>query len=197
MNGVIPLLKFTPSAQDPKVLEAITVQREPLIEKLVDVVLDTEGARHQLLIGPRGIGKTHILSLVASRARASARDSIVLAWLEEDPWSIGSYAKFLAAIVARVAGETADSALGEQADELRASRDEEGIAAEQALRDALEEKRLVLMVENLDEIFRRIGNNGQERFRAFAENWQQMLVVATAPQLFEGVQLHELSLIHI
>jgi tetratricopeptide (TPR) repeat protein len=192
MNGVIPLLKFTPSAQDPQVLEAITVQREPLIEKLVDIALDTEGARHQLLIGPRGIGKTHILSLVASRVRASAQaDSIVLAWLEEDPWSIGSYEKFLAAIVARVAVEISDSTLGEKADALRARRDEGGGAAEQALRDALGGKRLVLLVENLDEIFRRIGDNGQERFRAFVENWRQMLVVATAPQLFEGVQLHE------
>lgn len=192
MNGVIPLLKFTPSAQDPQVLEAITVQREALIGKLVDIALDIEGARHQLLIGPRGIGKTHILSLVASRVRASARaDSIVLAWLEEDPWSIGSYEKFLAAIVARVAAETSDPALGEKADELRARRDEDSGAAEQALRDALTGKRLVLLIENLDEIFRRIGDNGQERFRAFVENWQQMLVMATAPQLFKGVQLHE------
>jgi tetratricopeptide (TPR) repeat protein len=192
MNGVIPLLKFTPSAQDPQVLETITVQREALIGKLVDIALDTEGARHQLLIGPRGIGKTHILSLVASRVRAAAQaDSIVLAWLEEDPWSIGSYEKFLAAIVARVAAETSDPDLGEKADELHARRDEGGSAAEQAMRDALGEKRLVLLVENLDEIFRRIGDNGQERFRAFVENWQQVLIVATAPQLFEGVQLHE------
>ncbi|HEX5712924.1 MAG TPA: tetratricopeptide repeat protein [Solirubrobacterales bacterium] len=193
MNDVIPLLKFTPSAQDPQILETITVQREALLGKLVEVARGSEGgARHQLLIGPRGIGKTHILSLVASRVRAEAGAApIVIAWLEEDPWSITSYEKFLAAIVARVAEERSDQDLADRAEELHAGRDPGGADAEQTLRDALGESRLVLLAENLDEIFRRIGENGQERFRAFAENWQQVVVLATAPQLFEGVQLHE------
>ncbi|HUB98392.1 MAG TPA: tetratricopeptide repeat protein [Solirubrobacterales bacterium] len=193
MSDVVPLLKFTPSAQDPAVLETITVQREPLIARLVDVALDEGGgARHQLLIGPRGIGKTHILSLVASRVRDEVDPgTVVLGWLEEDPWSITSYGKFLAAILARVAGERTDLDLAGRAATLHASGDRNGQEAEQALRDAVGESRLVLLVENLDEIFRRIGDNGQERFRAFAEDWQRMLIVATAPQLFEGVQLQE------
>jgi tetratricopeptide (TPR) repeat protein len=191
MNDVVPLLKFTPSAQDPQVLEAITVQREQLITKLVDVASDREGARHQLLIGPRGMGKTHILSLVASRVRGVGGADSTVGWLEEDPWGIGSYQKFLTAILARVAKERADEDLLARADELHAVRDDSGGSAEQALRDALGDSRLVLLVENLDDIFRRIGDNGQERFRAFAEDWQQMVIIATAPQLFEGVQFHE------
>jgi tetratricopeptide (TPR) repeat protein len=193
MSRIVPLLKFTPSAQDPQVLETITVQREPLITNLVEAALDTGGgARHQLLIGPRGIGKTHIFSVVASRVRAGASSSsITLAWLEEDPWSIGSYEKFLAAIVSRVAAENADETLVEKADELHASRDKSGREGEQMLRDAVGGSRLVLLVENLDDVFHRIGDNGEERLRAFIEDWQQMLVLATAPQLFEGVQLHK------
>jgi tetratricopeptide (TPR) repeat protein len=192
MSEVVPLLKFTPSAQSPEVLEAITVQREPVIAKLVEVALETAGgARHQLLIGPRGIGKTHILSLIASRVRAENADAVTLAWLDEDPWGVGSYEKFLAAILGRVAAERSDEELEAEADALHATRDESGGRGEQALRDAVGDSRLVLLVENLDEIFRRIGDNGQERFRAFIEDWQQMLVIGTAPQLFEGVQLHE------
>lgn len=190
MNSVVPLLKFTPSAQEPEVLEAITVQRESLIAKLVDVALDTSGgARHQLLIGSRGMGKTHILTLVASRVRAqAAADSLTLAWLEEDPWGVGSYEKFLAAIVSQVAAERSDPELAAKADELHASRDDSGQTGEQVLRDAVGNARLVLLVENLDDVFRRIGENGQERFRALIENWQQVVVIATAPRLFEGVQ---------
>src|SRR4249919_2874357 len=193
MSDVIPLLKFTHSAQDPQVLETITVQREPLISRLVEVAEDADdSAPHQLLIGPRGMGKTHILTLVASRLRAAEGSKApTLAWLKEDPWSIGSYGKFLAAILAQVAEERSDHVLAARADELHASREESGSEAEEALRDALEGSRLVLLVENLDEIFRRIGTNGQERLRAFIENWKRMLVIGTAPQLFEGVQLHE------
>lgn len=194
MTGTAPpLMKFTPSAQDPAVLEAITVQREPLVAKLVEDALDVEGgARHRLLIGPRGMGKTHILALVANRVqKAEDSSSVVLAWLQEDPWAIGTYEKFLAAILAGVAKESSDPDLAQRAKELRARRDDAGSEAEQALRDAVGAARLVLLVENLDEIFRRIGQNGQERFRAFLEDWQQVLILATAPQLFKGVQLHE------
>jgi tetratricopeptide (TPR) repeat protein len=192
MSEVVPLLKFTPSAQDPAVLETITVQRQSLIARLVEVALDDSGARHQLLVGPRGIGKTHMLSLLASRVRTEVDPgAVVLAWLEEDPWSIGSYEKFLAAIVARVAEERSDQELAQRAGALHASRDGSGREAEEVLRSAIGDARLVLLVENLDDVFRRIGANGQERFRAFAEDWQKLLIVATAPQLFEGVQLHE------
>lgn len=193
MSRVVPLLKFTPSAQDPEVLETITVQREQLIANLVEVALDASGgSRHQLLVGPRGMGKTHILSLVASRVKAKSDPaSVVVAWLEEDPWGVSSYEKFLAAIVARVAEKLSDQGLASKADELHALREGGGASGEQALRDAIGNSRLVLLVENLDDVFRRIGDNGQERFRAFVENWRRMVVIATAPQLFEGIQLHE------
>lgn len=193
MTGAVPLLKHTPSAQDPQILEAITVQREPLIAKLVEDALDTDGGmRHRLLVGPRGMGKTHILSLVASRLRAAEHfPPLKIAWLQEDPWAFGTYEKFLAAIVACVAEDASDAGLARQAEELRAGRDDTGGEAEQALRSAVGDARLILLVENLDEIFRRIGTSGQERFRAFAEDWAQMLILASAPQLFEGVRLHE------
>lgn len=192
MNDFVPLLKHNPSAQDPAVLEAITVQREPLIASLVEAVLDSDGGlRHQLLVGPRGMGKTHILSLVVSRVRAE-RDAgdVVIAWLDEDPWSIRSYAKFLAAIIARVAEEIGDSDLARRAAELRSGEGAGSLEGEEILRGALAGRRLVLLVENLDEVFRRIGQDGQAKFRAFAEDWRQMLIFATSPQLFEGVRDH-------
>jgi len=194
MSGSVPLLKHTPSAQDPQILELITVQREPLIEKLVEDALDLDGgARHRLLIGPRGMGKTHVLSVVASRLRAAeGSPPLVMAWLEEDPWAFGTYEKFLAGIVACVAEERSDTELAGRAEELRAGRDGGSEEGEQVLRDAVGDARLVLIVENLDEIFRRIGTEGQERFRAFAENWERILIFASAPQLFEGVRLHDL-----
>ncbi len=194
MNDVVPLLKFTPSAQDPEILEALTVQREPLIAALVDSALDTQGGvRHHLLVGPRGIGKTHILALVASRVRAAEEraGSVVVAWLDEDPWAVRTYDKFLAAILARVAAEIDDPELARSAAALRSGGDGTSEPrGEDLLRGAVGDRRLVLLVENLDEIFRRIGLDGQAKFRAFAEDWRQLLILATTPQLFAGVRRH-------
>ncbi len=194
MNDIVPLLKFTPSAQDPALLEAITVQRETLIGGLVEAVLNTKGgARHQLLIGPRGMGKTHVLSLVVSRIRQrDVDDDLVLGWLIEDPWAIRTYGKLLAEIAAEVAAETGDDTLSNAATELRAGGDrDQEVAVEDALKAAVGKRRLVLLIENLDDTFRRIGTDGQDKLRALAEDWRQLLIIATTPQLFAGVQRHQ------
>ncbi|HEX5924222.1 MAG TPA: tetratricopeptide repeat protein [Baekduia sp.] len=194
MNDVVPLLKFTPSAQDPALLEAITVQREPLIDGVVKAITDTKGgARHQLLVGPRGMGKTHVLSLVVSRVRQrEVDDDVVLAWLIEDPWAIRTYGKLLAEIAAAVAAETGDDTLSRAATALRSGGDrDQEVAVEDALKAAVGKRRLVLLMENLDDTFRRISTNGQDKLRALAEDWRQLLIIATTPQLFAGVQRHQ------
>lgn len=189
MDDIIPLLKHNPTAQRPDVLEAITVQRQPLIADLVDAALDTDGGlRHHLLVGPRGSGKSHIVALVAHRVRQAGRDDVVLAQLVEDPWGIRTYGKLIASIVDSVAQSLGDDALAERAAELRAGGD--ASEGEALLRATLGQRRLILLVENLDDVYDRIGKDGQASLRAFAENWRQMLVIATTPQLFAGVRDH-------
>lgn len=194
MSPPVPLLKFTPSAQDPAILEAITVQREPLVATLVEHARNVRGGRrHRLLVGPRGIGKTHVLSLVASRVADGGEraDAPVIAWLVEDPWAIRTYDKFLAAIGASIAKATDDAELAARATALRSTAGKgDPSDGEQLLREAIGSRRLLLLVENLDAVFARIGADGQARFRAFAEDWAQLLIFATATQLFSGVRLH-------
>lgn len=187
-DELTPLLKFTPSANDPAVLETITVQREPLIARLVDAALDRDaGARHQLLVGPRGIGKTHIMSLVASRVVSAEREDILVAWLDEDHYGLGGYGRLIATILARVAEVDNDTELAEAAATLRRSA-ADNTKVEELLREAVGDRRLVLLVENLDVAFRRIGKDGEARLRAFAEDWRDLMIVATTQQLFEGIQ---------
>jgi hypothetical protein len=60
-----PLLSnFTPSLMSPETLERIFVQREDIAQDLVDRIIlstTTPAKHHALLIGARGIGKTHYL----------------------------------------------------------------------------------------------------------------------------------------
>ena len=187
MNQAVTLFKHNPSAQDPDILEAITVQREEQINRLVEVSHELADARHQLLVGPRGMGKTHLLSIVASRVRGSAGEAgPVIAWIEEDGWVIRTYAKFLAAVTRLVAVELDVPELGFMADDLQAGRLELD-DAEKALRDVLGERRLLLLVENLEQIFRKIGTEGQQRFRGFLESSGKALVLATATRRFDAV----------
>lgn len=71
----MPVLSYTPSHVDREVLERLTAgaSRRRLIETLVEAVRAEVGRathQHHLLIGPRGSGKTHALTLVAHRLQS-------------------------------------------------------------------------------------------------------------------------------
>jgi len=69
------MLPYSPSHCDPIFLQRLTVgeQRYRLIDTLVQSVRDEVGRtshQHHLLVGPRGSGKTHVLSLMVHRIRS-------------------------------------------------------------------------------------------------------------------------------
>src|SRR5205085_7438747 len=99
MAGRAFVSRFSPNRTDPEVLEAIFVQRHRLaevwLERLRDSVLT--GVKHHLLaVGPRGCGKSHLVSLLVGRLRkdTALRDHLRIAWLPEDE-TTPSFWKFL------------------------------------------------------------------------------------------------------
>ena len=80
--------RFTPSLMQPEDLEEIFVQREELAQHIVELIRDsalTLSKHHTLLIGPRGIGKTHLVSPIYHRVSKmdDLRDRLLIAWLRE------------------------------------------------------------------------------------------------------------------
>ncbi len=97
------LSRYTPRIMPPEVLEQIFVQREELAKQLVEHIRTsvlTQELHHTLLIGPRGIGKTHLVSLVHNRISemADLRNSLLIAWLSEEEWSVTSFLDLLICI---------------------------------------------------------------------------------------------------
>lgn len=69
------VLTYSPSHVDPALLERLTIgaSRHHLLGTLVEAVRSEVGRavhQHHLLIGPRGSGKTHVLTLTAHRLRS-------------------------------------------------------------------------------------------------------------------------------
>ncbi len=80
---------YTPSNTDPELLKRVFVQREKLLEKIVDRLarsMTTGDKHHILLVGPRGSGKTHLVSLACweLQQREELHDVMRIAWLGED-----------------------------------------------------------------------------------------------------------------
>ncbi|UCN12854.1 MULTISPECIES: ArsR/SmtB family transcription factor [Mycobacterium avium complex (MAC)] len=179
----VPL--FTPSVMDGAVLDALTVGSEEVLNTLVVRIRAAvrEGSRpHTLLVAPTGAGKTHILRVALHRTFGdSATDGAVLpVVLPESGLGIGRYSDLLVEI-ARVI----DPMLLEQAKLLRGRGDPVGI--EELIIHAGAGRMVLLVVENLDRVFRGLGAAGQGSLRAWVETSGAVLVVASTPALFEGV----------
>lgn len=188
--------RFTPSRTDPLVLEEIFVQRQELLTDIVERVRESveTGNKHQsLLIGPRGVGKTHLITLLHHRIMQDAALSgeVRIAWLLEDE-TITSFVQLLKRIYELLAEEYPDEFphdwLEEQLDRSPAKILK---ALEAILVEKFRDKTLLLLVENLDLVFEGLGDAGQKQWRAYLQTHPFTAVVATSQRLFKSVQNRE------
>jgi DNA-binding MarR family transcriptional regulator len=165
--------RFTPWLTPKEQLEAIFVARQALLDDLVERAKQTTASparNHTLLVGPRGAGKTHLLAMLYHRLQEAIAEGLALqvARLPEDPYSIVSYPRLLAAIVAALA----EPARG-GADDLEFRLD----------RLAQDNGPIVVLVENLDEVFAQIGVDGQRSLRHYLQTSPSLLLMATTTTL--------------
>ncbi len=213
------LLSYSPSHCDAELLRKLTVgkTRERLVDTLVEAVHAEVGGRvhqHQLLIGPRGSGKTHVLALVAERLATDPRlCSRVLPVPLPEELIVGRPAEFFANILSRlqerlVSAEPSEiegrpgaldacrqalHALGAESDD-----DQALVLAAEALEEIAKglNRLLVPMIENLDNIL--YSGPGQPRKSATDSQWALrkalmespgLMLVASAPSIFGAVTL--------
>jgi hypothetical protein len=153
---VITPPRFTPSLLDGDTLEQLFVAREADLDRAVARIADAANRsvlKHTMFVGPRGAGKTHLISLIKHRASRMPGHGkrFAISWLEEDPYSVFDFDSFVAAI--------------------DANRDAPPAAA-----PAL----TIVLAENFDRILDRLGEEGQRRLRARIERRSDLLLVVTA-----------------
>jgi hypothetical protein len=187
------LSHFTPSMMPPETLETMLVKREPVLARCMDNVVEslrTGSSHHTLFVGPRGIGKTHLISLLHHRLSKveAVNEKALIAWMREEEWGVTSFFELILRIL-----RTLDNAYPSlNIEELTApiyklSPQEAERYAEALILKVLGGKRLVVLLENLDDLFDQLGDQGQKAWRAFIQNHNNMVLVCTTPALFTGV----------
>lgn len=189
------IFRFTPSVMEPEALEAIFVQREETARRILDLTREsalTTSKHHTLLIGPRGIGKTHLVSLIYYRVSATEelRNRLRIAWMREEEWGITSLLDLLMRIFRALVAEYEDAALNERVEALYTlPTGHIETAAGKLLKEYVGDRTLLVLIENLDDIFQGLGDEGQKRLRAYIQENPFFTIVATAQSLFNGVSL--------
>ena len=152
--------RFTPSIMPAERLESLFVVRHHILDNLMSSVKElgaTPSPHHTLLVGPRGSGKTHLISLVYHRSAHLVEqgrcERLRIAWLPEDPWTIVSYSRLLTAILERLSPDTELNGVDEAELDarLRITSREDGP--------------ILVLMENVDRILEALGDLGQQRFR--------------------------------
>jgi len=181
----------------PETLEAILVQRHALAEHLVELIRVsalTDNKHFQLLIGPRGIGKTHLVSLIYHRVAKmeDLQDKLLIAWLQEEEWGIASFLDLLRGIFRAIAKEYPAAYEAELHDDVEKlydlSPEQAEFKAAELLRDFVGKRVLLLIVENLEDVFSGLGDFGQKQLRAYIQNYSFLTILATSQSLFDGVK---------
>ena len=189
------LSRFTPSLMKPEDLEAIFVQREKLAERIVEVIRDsvlTSSKHHTLLIGPRGIGKTHLIALVYHRIQKmeDLHDHLLIAWLREEEWGVTSFLDLLLRIFRALLEEYDNAELGERVESLyELPPDAAERAAAELLKEFAGDRVLLILMENLEDLFDGLRDEEQKRLRAYLQENPFCTILATAQSLFSGVSL--------
>jgi tetratricopeptide (TPR) repeat protein len=188
--------RFSPNRTDPAVLEAIFVQRHHLadvwLERLRDSVL-TQTRHHLLAVGPRGCGKSHLVVLLLHRLRQDPEvtEKVRIAWLPEDE-TTPSFWKFLLRILRALNAEYGDEFPPPPRDRLNHAKDaDRGVVLTEYLLEKLGDRVLLVVVENLDDVMRGLGLEGQKRWRAFLQEKRVAATLATAQQLTKDLSARD------
>lgn len=185
--------RFSPNWSDPDTLEAITVARESFIADAVDSVRESvlsKNKHHRLFVGPRGSGKTHLITLVRHRLvkMDDLKDELRIAWLNEDETSdtllsllLRVYRSFSTEYPVEFPADLAEVVF--DLEDIR----EATLAITELLLKQLKDKTVLLLIENLDALFHTFSEAEQKSWRALMQNHPQFCTIATAQRLFKGV----------
>ena len=183
-------------------LEAISVAREPLIEEILAPLRSWEpgdSRQSHLVIGPRGIGKTHLLRILAHRIATDPR--LAARWravaLAEESYGITRVSDLFVEVLRLLAEETTDAALTRAYGRVRFETDE--ARALDVTLDALREdgqrtgRGLLLMVENLNRVLeKQIGRRSEiHLLRKILSGEEGLCAIGTSPTYLNAVSRPE------
>jgi len=194
---------FAPWLAPPDQLARTLVGREEALRNIIEKIEAMgkgSAAKHVLIIGPRGMGKTHLVCFIHHYVsqRIDARPDLpnspqnwtCVLFVEEEYPAHNTLANFLLSLCAKLHEGTPSEKTWELPGTLRNQSDRvvidcclERIQTFSANRG----EKLLILVDNLQKILQQFPTEDHHRLRAFLMDQTAILLVGTAPWLFKEV----------
>ncbi len=179
-------------------LMATKVGRDELLADLLEILRrrgKKKSGHHMLLIGPRGIGKTHMLNLVEHRVSQDSelKESYIAVRFPEENNRILSFADLLLGIIEIMEGSDPDGGWAKLFQSLHMEEDDQIIIDRvlPRLKQRCRERgvTLLLLLENLDVMLTEQLKQTRDihHLRSFLMDNPHVLMLATSPVFFPGL----------
>ena len=199
--------RFSPGNCSSELLETMLVGQHELVDRLEKAVLDgieTGAGHHWLLVGPRGTGKTHLLAILYNRINENPdiRDKVAIAYMKEEERGVAAFLDWVVRILRAFdrrdeRPDPSEDALDLEQELVRLVQmplDQAQTEAERLLLRFVGDKKLLLITENLGEIFsedKGMGQKGQRKLRDMIQQYPFWTIMASTQALFEDIQTRE------
>ncbi|AKB38979.1 hypothetical protein MSSAC_4389 [Methanosarcina siciliae C2J] len=179
------LYRYSPENVPPEILKNIFVGRDDIFEKTFKE-LETAGKnktpRFYLIVGSRGIGKSHFLIMLYYRIKQELSSFYIPIKFAEEEYSVYRASDFFL----RILQERNEDISG-----ILSLRDEDEIldASLDRLKEIAkkENKTYLIFVENLHEVFRQFDVKEVQKLRSIFQKYDFFSIIASSPIIFPGV----------
>lgn len=190
--------RYTPDRAGEEELKFNFIGRGTLLQRLVDKIVKSgeSGAyAHCILIGPRGIGKSHLLNLLYFSVKSDLSDSWVpIKFSEEEYYSIISLEDLLLKLLEYLNRETGDEDFlpGTQKRSHGSGPSQIDAAMDILLNwQKKTTKKILVMPENMQKLLPQLSEQERERLRGILSDKQPFLIIGSAVSVFDQILNHE------
>lgn len=194
---------YNPTIEKPDDLKKTLIARGPILNDLLKKIRsssDDRGLKHYLIVGPRGIGKTHLLLVLHYTVKGCYKEkSLAKSWISiktyEEEYRITSLSDLLLRVLGELKEEGSSDEVDSILERLRGRSNEEIVElALSFLREFRKKtgKRILLLIEDLGTIFEQINDEAAiGRIRDILMREDIFMLIGTALSLFKEVVGHE------
>ncbi len=189
-QGINTVLSFGAKSVNPEILEQLLTGRAAaadFFENKVDAIVKNNNNQFWLIIGQRGMGKTHLMSVLHSRIQHYVKEGkLVTAYFAEEEYGVDNFFDFLLRILNSFIKwyEEDQAYLQKELETLQNTAASRQLSyLENIIKTFTAQKPLLILAENFGDILEQMGSEEQGRLRAWLYENDNINIIATSQSI--------------